>query len=71
MFIKSSLVEISGIYITPPSFLPFSPPGGALVGQNSDLNRSKEFSIGKNFLSIPSAVGKWLGECKKPLRNNE
>jgi hypothetical protein len=47
---------------------PFSPIGGSLVGQNSDLNRSKEFSLGNNFLSIPSAVGTWLGECQKGLR---
>jgi hypothetical protein len=33
-----------------------------LVGQNFHLNRSNEFSIGKKILSIPSAVGTWLGE---------
>ena len=29
---------------------------------------SKEFSLGKNFPIIPSAIGTWLGECQKPLR---
>jgi hypothetical protein len=35
--------------------------GGRLVGQNFHLNRSNEFSIGKNILCLPSAVGTWLG----------
>jgi len=41
--------------------------GGYLVGQSSDFYQSKEFQIGKNFPSIPSAVGRWLGECQKVL----
>ena len=41
------------------------------MGQNFDPNRSKEFSLGKNFLSIPSEVGKWLGECQKAPRKVE
>jgi hypothetical protein len=45
--------------------------GGSLVGQNSDLNRSKEFSLGKNILSMPFAVGTWLDEGQKGLRKTE
>ena len=47
---------------------PKFPLGGYLVGQNSSPNRSKELSIGKNFLCLPSAVGTWLGECQKAPR---
>jgi hypothetical protein len=45
--------------------------GGYLVGQNFNLNQVKVFSIGKNFPSIPSAVGTWLGECQKALRKSK
>ena len=48
-----------------------SPFDGSLVGQKSHPNRSNEFSIGKNFLLIPSAVGTWLGEAQKRLRKTQ
>jgi hypothetical protein len=51
--------------------LPELPSGGSQVGQISDFNQSKVFSIGKNFPSIPSPVGKSLGEAQKALRKTK
>jgi hypothetical protein len=47
------------------------PIGRYLVGQNSDPYQSKEVSIGKNFLSIPSAVGTWLAVSQKNTPKNK
>jgi len=45
--------------------------GGYMVGQKSHPIRSKELSIGKNFLCLPSTVGKRLGEFQKALRKSK